>query len=152
MCEFISWKEINGQVLFLTYDDIYNTKEGKRLQAYTVSADFFGHGAIDYYYDIEGSKGTNKECTKFSSPKNFPAVIADAIKAGKMAGLSGFFPKGLLLNRFYNDYDARYKVMDNDYDAKRRVIDNDYNAKCRVINDSMWNLFTNVNNRSEAWR
>ena len=85
MCKFISWKEIGDQILFLTSNDIYNTKRGRELQNYTCSADFVGHGAITFYYEIDPNKGVNRECTDFSSPSNFPAVIVSAIKAGRMS-------------------------------------------------------------------
>ena len=129
MCDFISWKEITtadggAEILFLTYEDIYNTKRGRELQKYTTGDDFVGHGAIDFYYELNG-KGINKECTDFSSPNNFPPVIADAIKAGKFYLLGT--PMGLLLP------------------AKRAPLYADYEAK-------FWELFFVPENRAEAWR
>ena len=99
MCEFISWKEVKTaegtEIFFLTYDDIYNTKRGKELRDYTKNdGDLIGHGAIDYFYDLKG-RGANKECTDFSTPKNFPDQIVEAIKRGKFYLLGA--PVGLLL-------------------------------------------------------
>ena len=34
MCEFISWIKKDGLTLYLTHDDIYNTKKGKELQKF----------------------------------------------------------------------------------------------------------------------
>src|SRR3989304_3192043 len=98
MCVFISWKEVRRtdgatEILFLTYDDIYNSKRGKKLQQHTTPDDFVGHGAIDFFYELDG-KGVKKECTDFSSPSKFPVVIAEAIKTGKFY-LMGI-PLGLL--------------------------------------------------------
>jgi len=91
MCEFISWYESNGEVLFLTGNDVFNTKRGRELQKYSKPSsieDLCGHGAIVFYYDIRDTgKLIPKECTDFSSPKNFPDEIVAAIKAGKMRGL-----------------------------------------------------------------
>ena len=52
MCEFISWIEYKGEILFLT-DDELETKEGKDLKKYLGSSyytDIVGHGAIVAYY------------------------------------------------------------------------------------------------------
>ena len=92
MCEFISWKECKTkdekvEILFLTAYDIYNTKRGEELQKHTTPEDFVGHGAIDFYFEIESSKGTNNECTDFSTPDNFPPEIVTALKDGKFRGL-----------------------------------------------------------------
>jgi hypothetical protein len=139
MCDFISWKVVRTadggmEILFLTYDDIYNTKRGKELQKYTIPNDFVGHGAIDFYYGLNG-RGTNKECTDFSSPDNFPSIIADAIKMGKFY-LMGT-PEGLLLpskrDPLYADYEAKCAPLDADYKAKRDPLYADYEAKCAPL-------------------
>jgi hypothetical protein len=162
MCEFISWKEVtdtNGdvQILFLTYDDIYNSQRGRELQRHTTRDDFVGHGAIDFFYELNG-KGRNKECTGFSSPDNFPPVIVDAIKKGEFCLLGT--PKGLLLNAKRAPLDADYKAkrasLDADYKAKRAPLDADYNAKCASLDADykakFWELFFVPENRPKVWR
>ncbi len=82
MCDFISWIEKNDEILFLTYDDVYNTKRGKELREFSESKDdLVGHGAIEFYYDI--GRGKHCECTNFSTPSNFPSKIVEAIIGGK---------------------------------------------------------------------
>ena len=141
MCEFISWKEVTTadgkdvEILFLTYDDIYNSKRGRKLQKFTTPDDFIGHGAIDFFYDLNG-KGIDKECTDFSSPNNFPPIIVDAIKKGKFYLLGT--PKALLL-------DGVIAPLYADYGAKCDPLDADYKAK-------FWQLVFMPENLAEAWR
>jgi hypothetical protein len=84
MCEFVSWKEYKGKNYFLTNTDL-DTKEGKKLLNPEVRDDICGHGAIENFYPELKGKGTNKECTDFSTPNNFPKEIVEAIKQGKMS-------------------------------------------------------------------
>jgi hypothetical protein len=103
MCEFISWIEKDDKVLFLTYDDIYHTKKGKELQKHCKnSRDYTGHGAIGYFYNLSENTGTNKECTDFTSPDNFPSDIVKAIKLGQFTGLG--LSKDLLTEQAYAEY------------------------------------------------
>ena len=157
MCEFVSWKEIacpdgSKQILFLTHDDIYNTSRGIELRNHTTADDFCGHGAIAFYFQIDPNKGTNKECTDFSSPSNFPPEIVEALKAGKMWGMVDFFPKGLLSAPLYADYEAKRAPLYADYKAKRAPLDADYEAKCDALIGEQWGLFLDPENRSEAWK
>jgi len=116
MCNFISWKEIDDQILFLTSNDIYNTKRGQELQKHTNEVDFVGHGAIAFFYEIDPNKGTNRECRDFSSPSNFPPVIAEAIKAGKMSlGVS----EQLLTPEAWGEYEKITKPALAEYDKTR---------------------------------
>lgn len=87
MCNRYSWIEKNGRVLFLTANDVLNTKDGDRLRKYNdYTEDWVGHGAIRYFYhNLKGGKEC--ECTNFSSPKRFPEELVDAIKSGQMWGL-----------------------------------------------------------------
>ena len=137
MCEFISWKEIKTktgtEILFLTHDDIYNTSRGLELQKHTTKDDFVGHGAIAFYYQIDANKGTNKECTDFSTPDNFPPEIVAALKSGRMWGMVNFFPKGLLRAPLYADYKAKIAPLYADYEAKIAPLDADYKAKLDTL-------------------
>jgi hypothetical protein len=84
MCEFASYKVYKGKVYFIKDSDL-NTKEGKKLLKPEVIGDLCGHGAIENYYPELAGKGVNKECTDFSTPKNFPKEIVRAIKSGKLS-------------------------------------------------------------------
>jgi hypothetical protein len=104
MCEFISWKEYHGKIYFLTADQIFNTPRGKELQAHTSREDWVGHGAIAFYYNLpEGELVRNCECTDFSTPDNFPEVIAAAIRNGEFRGLGT--PEGLLSKPAWAEYE-----------------------------------------------
>jgi len=135
MCEFVSWKEVkcpdgSTQILFLTSDDVFNTSKGRKLQKHTTPGDFIGHGAIDFYYDLDG-KGVNHECTDFWTPKNFPPEIVEAIKAGKFFLLAPV-PAGILRAALYADYvkkRAPGAPLYADYEKKRAPLDADYEKK-----------------------
>ncbi len=83
MCEFISWIEIDDKVLFLD-DARMKEKERKMEVKYPDKSEWQGHGAIRWYYGIADNNGVKKECINFSSPANFPPVIAEAIKNNQM--------------------------------------------------------------------
>ena len=178
MCEFISWIEKDGNVLFLTYNDIYNTKRGKELQEYTIPNDYIGHGAIRFYYDL--TNGENKECTDFSTPDNFPPEIAEAIKDGRMRGLG--IAEELLSEPAYAEYRkieqaacAEYrKIQQSAYAEYRKIeqaayaeyvkiqqsayaeyvkIEQAAYAEYRKIEQAaFWDLFADIKNRVEAWK
>ena len=116
-------------MLFLSGEQVFNTPRGKELQEFCQSKDdLTGHGAIRWFYGLDSGEGKDQECTDFSSPKNFPAVIVEAIRAGKMAGF-GDVPKGLLRGPLYKDYQAKGDPLDKDYRAKIDPLYKDYQAK-----------------------
>ena len=83
MCHFVSWKDLEGELYYLTCSDL-STKKGRELRKYLgtkFADDIMGHGAIDWFFELNG-KGINKEVDDFSSPENFPKEIADKIKKG----------------------------------------------------------------------
>jgi hypothetical protein len=88
MCEFVSWIEKDSKVYFLTGRQVYQTKRGKELQKHSgnIEDDKLGHGAIRFYYHIEG--GQDKEYTDFTKPNNLPSKIVTAIKLGRMRGMA----------------------------------------------------------------
>lgn len=92
MCKFISWIETKEGNLFLTKHDL-QTKKGRELKTYLdyPSYEYYdnigGHRAIRYFFDLAINKGRNKECSNFSSPKNFPNDIIEAIKRGDFEGI-----------------------------------------------------------------
>ena len=163
MCHFISWKEIrcpNGEkeILYLTANDVFNTKRGRELQAHTCREDWVGHGAIAFYYEIDSNKGKNLECEDFSDPANFPPVIADAIKAGKFRGLGT--AKGLLTLEAFAEYErikqaalAEYgrieqAALAEDHRVRQAALA-EYN---RIEQAAFWDLFAIPENRNPSWR
>jgi len=175
MCEFVSavkTKDKHGKdkYYFLTHELIHNTPRGELLQKKYGGDDLIGHSAIREYFDLIG--GENWECTDFSTPKNFPAVIVKAIKRGEFRGFGT--PKGLLtkplddkyradrkpLNDKYwadrkslNDkYLADRKALDDKYWEDRNALDDKYRADLKPLDDKYWDLFSNPINRDEAWR
>lgn len=139
MCEFVSWIEKDGCVLFLTGDNVFHTQRGKELQAHCASPDdLHGHGAIMFYYNLDHDKyvGCHRECTDFSSSYNFPAPIVDAIKAGKMWGFGR--PKGLLNSSAWAEYE---KIYDSARAERKKICDNTF-----------WDLFACVENRVDTWK
>jgi hypothetical protein len=85
MCERYSWIEKDGEAIFLTAYDVFDTKRGRELQKYTTCpSDWYGHGAIREYYGLVG--GSERECEDFTTPTNFPPELVAAIKAGRMWG------------------------------------------------------------------
>ncbi len=99
MCEFLSaikTQDKNGKdkYLYLTYDRIHNTPRGELLQKKYKGDDLIGHSAIREYFDVRSGYGDNWECTDFSTPKNFPDIIARDIKHGEFRGFGE--PAGLL--------------------------------------------------------
>ena len=85
MCEFISWKEYNGKIWFLT-DKVVKPRLAE-FKKYNPGwrDDLSGHGAIEWFFNLPSQCEANKECTDFSSPKNFPPEIVEAIKAGALS-------------------------------------------------------------------
>lgn len=135
MCEFISWIEKNNEILFLDYHDIYETKRGKELREFCVNPDdLVGHGAIRHYYSIVGGK--ERECTDFSSPKNFPPKIVAAIKAGKFAGL------GVSEQLLNEPALAEYQKIQQPAWAEYQ----------KIKQSAFWKLFSVKKNRNPLWK
>ena len=168
MCEFLSWIEKNGDILYLTYDDIYHTEKGKKLQKYCKCiSDLVGHGAIRYYFKLED--GENKECTDFSTPDNFPAKLVDAIKRCEFAGLGA--PRGLLKQQAYAEYKkiqqqayAEYKkiqqqayaeygkIQQQAYAEYEKIQQQAYAEYEKIQQQAFWELFKSKKNRKLLWR
>jgi vacuolar-type H+-ATPase subunit H len=83
MCHFVSWVWVRPEdkIYFLKNSDI---KEALKLGV--SPDDLSGHGAIRLFYSLK-NLGTNFECTKISSPSNFPDEIIKSIKKGEMSSL-----------------------------------------------------------------
>ena len=144
MCNFISWKECQGKYYFLTNDVVaLKLEEFKKYNAGWKN-DLVGHGAIEWFFNLPHGCGKNFECEDFSTPSNFPSVIVEAIKAGKMSFgplpdllLSESQQKNYYAKRksLYDDYYAKCKSLDDDYYAKRKPLDDDYYAKRIPLDD-----------------
>lgn len=84
MCKRYSWVDKHdGSIRFLTATDVFETERGWVLQRYwSFPRDWWGHGAIRWYHNDD--RGTDEGCSDFTTPKNFPPEIVQAIVAGKM--------------------------------------------------------------------
>ena len=167
MCDFVSWIEHEEQVLFLTTDHLKD-KKGRELKE-RIGSDINGHGAIREYYDIGQGVGTERECTDFSTPDNFPPVIVEAIKQGKMRGFG--HPEGLLCALAWAEYEkvrdaaraeyekvcaparAEYVKLHDaawaEYEKVRDAARAEYEKVCAP---AFWDLFADKRNRAEAWK
>ena len=179
MCQFISWIRKGDLLLYLTYNDIYNTKAGKELQKFCgCTEDLVGHGAIRHYYNFVG--GIEFECTDFSNPKNFPAKIVEAIKAGKFAGLG--IAEQLLTESAHKEYskieqpahkDYRKieqsahkdyeqiehsahkeysKIQQPAYKDYKKIEQSAYKNYKKIEQSAFWDLFKVKKNRPKCWR
>jgi hypothetical protein len=76
-------------VLFLTDNDIWNSKRGTELVKYSgCDGDYCGHGSIMRFYSLKSDSGEHIEHTDLSNPKAFPKDIQKAIKEMKMVRIS----------------------------------------------------------------
>jgi len=169
MCEFVSYVEVDGVQFYLTKKEL-DSKRGLELKAYLGSQyydDVIGHGAIDWFFDLQG-KGNHLECINFSSPGNFPLEIAEAIKAG---AFNIGFGAGLLTDaagvKYHEVIDTAWaeynKVVDAAWaerskavdaaEAEHRKVADAADAKYdKVTNNEFWKLFAVKENRAEVWR
>ena len=149
ICEFVSWIKKDKKVYFLTGTQVFDSSKGEALRRWCASPyedDYAGHGAIRWFYGLEEREGVNRECSNFSAPKNFPAVIARAIKSGEMRGLG--IPPGLHTPAAQAEYDrvcapalaeyGVYVVTQAEYKHFKQA--------------AFWDLFAKPENRIEAWR
>lgn len=179
MREYISWLEHiqTKEIKFLTADNIFKTKRGQKLRKYTFNKiDLIGPQSILWYFDLNYKDWCQRTCTDFSSPDNFPALIAAAIRLGKMnlTSIITNFPQGLLKDDIYHDYivkheaisveylskfkslyqkyASKHKVFDDRFIAKCRPLDSVYWAKYRRLSNAQWEFFVNPDNRMNVWR
>ena len=181
MCEFVSWVEHEDKLYYLTAN-LLNTKEGRALKKFLGTAyaeDITGHGAIERYFGI---KGVHRECTDFSSPKNFPAEIVKAMKSGAFRGIGIPDASQVLTMKVYADYQSKRAPLYADYLSKRASLDADYLSKRDALDadylskrdalyadykskrasldadyeskrdDLFWDIFMDKKNRAKAWK
>jgi len=137
MCQFISWKEYQKEVYFLTNADL-DTKAGKELLEPEYVSDLCGHGAIEHYYPELKGKGENKECTDFSTPKNFPKAIVTALKAGKLSRI------GICLDILNKQGIKEYEKIRQSALAKYQKIQQPALAKYQKIEQSAYAEYNKI--------
>ena len=178
MCEFISWVEKDGVVLYLTSRDLKSSR-GKALRD-RIGPDICGHGAIREFYDLAPGQGTERECTDFSTPDNFPAQIVEDIKSGAFRGIgvshdlltpearaeynkvrnAALAEYNKVCNAAWAEFDKVCNAAWAEFDKVRNAAWAEYNKVCnaawaecdKVRNRTFWALFSEADNRAEAWR
>jgi hypothetical protein len=147
MCEFISWIEKDKKVYFLTDKMVYHTLKGRELRKFCGNQeDYIGHGAIRHYFD-DLKDGENRECSNFSSPKNFPPLIVHAIKVGDFGRLGQ--PKGLLKAPAWKAYEEAKAPAWKAYEEAKAPA---WKAYQEATAPAFWRLFADPDNRVKAWR
>ena len=181
MCDFISWIELDGRNYFLTKKEL-RTKRGKELMDYLGDHfydDVKGHGAIDFYYELQG-QGKHHECEDFSDPNNFPPEIVSALKNGAFdeIGLNSGLLNSTALAECEKARDAARveygKARDAarvEYEKARATARVECEKACdaarvecekaratalaeyeKTIMSALWDLFRDPENRASAWR
>ncbi len=79
MCNFISWIEEDGKLLYLTDADVFS-KHGRKTLAGALHNDVLGHGAIREFFGI-GSRGKEREVCDFWKTELLPAEIAKKVRS-----------------------------------------------------------------------
>ena len=77
MCDFISYIEKNGEILYLTDKEVFS-KFGKEHLKGCLYNDILGHGAIRKFYNIQ--RGRDVEIRDFWNLEKLPKEIAAKIK------------------------------------------------------------------------
>jgi hypothetical protein len=161
MCERYSWIEKDGEAIFLTAYDVFDTKRGRELQKYTTCpSDWYGHGAIREYYGLVG--GSERECDDFTTPTNFPPELVAAIKAGRMWGFGITESMLSMLTDAARELHAKaiapafeiyrqYKYPKAHRDCFQLGLAA-HDAYAQVRDRSFAELFADPKNRIEAWR
>ena len=151
MCNFVSWKDVNGKLYYLTGAD-KTTKEGRSLikEKYfgnEYHEDIKGHGAVSIYWGIPYNTGKNMECTNFSSPDNFPKEIVEAIKRGAFCGI------GYHLDLLNDKGKAEYKKIKQPALAEYKKIQQLALAEYKKIKqDAFWDIFAQEKYRMDKWK
>lgn len=134
MALFVSWIEHENEIYFITKHDL-KTKKGKKTLKYSGKfEDVIGHEFIRRYYNFR--TGLNRECPHFSSPLNFPPIIAEAIVNGDFEGLG--IPYEILTAEAKNKYEELADKHWPVFDKRRHKV--------------FWDLLKDPKNRIEVWR
>ncbi len=163
MCDFVSAVKKDGNLYFLTGDQVFRSERGRTCRetsGFQAPDDWTGHGFIRLFYgNLQG--GNDVEFTDFSSPSNFPMPIRLAILNGEMRG----FPmlSGLLIAPIWQKAaaelapirqkaDAEVAAIQQKRDAEVAAIWQKADAELAAIHNNLWLLFADPANRAEAWR
>lgn len=174
MCTFLSAVKTKSKGedkwYFLTHHLIHNTPRGELIQKqFPGSDELIGHAAIRAYFQLRDGKCENWECSDFSTPDNFPAVIVKAIKRGNFRGFGT--PKGLLSQPAAAEYEkatqqawAEYKKATQQAWAEYEKATQLAAAEClkafqqawaeyeKAKEPAFWDLFASPENRNPAWK
>ena len=149
MCEFISWTEYKGKLYYISNYEL-NTPDGQALRR-KLNYDFYeeikGHGAIKTYFGLPHSKCKDNECSDFSTPNNFPAEIAEKIKAGEFSEIG--VAEGLLTQPARAEYEKVEQPARAEYEKVKQSAWAEYK---KVKQSAFWKLYADPKNRIEAWR
>ena len=154
MCEFVSWIEKDGKCYFLTAADLAS-KRGKQLIKHCKNDDdLVGHGAIRWFYG-EFTGGTERECTDFASPDNFPREIVAALIAGKFRSMGS--PLGMLndiARAKYKEIEqparVKYEEIEQPAWAKYKEIKQTARAKYEEIKQTAWAKYEEIEQPARA--
>ena len=144
MCEFISWIEYRGEVLYLTDEDL-DTKKGKELLDYIQNPDDIkGHGAVRYFYDIPQGQGTDREVIDLSSSDKLPKEIVKAVKECRMSAIG--YSETLLNKKGLKEYEAVEQTAWKEYEAIKQTALKEYEA----IKQTAWEKYIAI--QQPAWK
>jgi len=168
MCDFVSWIEKNGTIWYLTTANIESPR-GKELRDFIQWEEVSGHGAIRWFYSLEG--GYNQEFTGFDYPSNFPKEIREALVRGEFARWFGDTPIGLLSRDAEKEYcqmleqeecetqkeeeDLRVKFADGDpqsYSSGLVELREHHILRRSKLRQASWHMFMDPNNRADLWK
>lgn len=153
MCEFISWIERKGKILYLNDAKLRSPKGKKFLEENEfVHEDINGHGAIVEYYGLRARwDGIHRELSYFGSPSQFPEPIREDIKKGNFtmlkADTSGV-ENGVLLAEARERLHKEEDGVTIDYIHLER----DYEEYNKELNKLLWSYIKDPNNRRKIWQ
>jgi hypothetical protein len=85
VCDFISWIDVDGKLLYLTDADV-KSSHGRHALEDVQDNDVLGHGAIRAYYSMSQYQGVNHERRDFWAD-DLPDEIKKVVKSGACANM-----------------------------------------------------------------
>ena len=140
MCEFISWIEYKGKLLYISNYEL-NTPDGKELCRklnYNFYEEIKGHGAIREYFGLSSKQGKRMECTDFSDINNFPQEIVKKIILGEFSQIA-IIPELLEQSAWYKYEKVRQPARDNYEKVEKSARDN-----YEKVKQSAWDNYEKV--------
>ena len=158
MCEFISWIEKNGEIFYLTSEDLQGKSFLKfKKENSNWKKDIAGHGTIELFYP-ESKNGKHKECTNFSNPSNFPEIIVKTIKAGKFRGIgicldvlnkSALDKYEKIEQSAWKEYEKIEQPARKEYEKIEQSARKEYE---KIKQEMFWKIIKNPKNRKKIWK